>query len=219
MGNCAMAMPLVITFLKAPRPGLVKTRLGRDIGFDQALRVYRALAESQIRRLPPAVGVQISYAPRGAAAEMKSWLGRRLLYRAQVGGGLGERLQHAFATAFRRGFGPVLAIGADCPALDCDTIERAIGLLGRNDVVLGPASDGGYYLVGLRWPTTGIFRDVPWSTDQVLETTLARIAEAGLTGVQLEVKDDLDTLSDLRRFMASDLSADLPADIRLATSA
>lgn len=190
-----------MVFLKAPRRGTVKTRLGRNIGFDKALRIYRTLAETQVDRIPPSIAGQINYAPRGALPEMRAWLGNKLDYCVQAGGGLGDRLSHAFAAAFRCGHAPVMAIGADCPELDGDCLERAVGLLRQHDVVLGPAGDGGYYLIGLRRPAAELFRGIPWSTGEVLSATLARAEGMGWTHALLEQKDDVDTVADLRRWL------------------
>lgn len=193
--------PLVMVFLKAPRPGTVKTRLGREIGFGAATQLYREMAEEQLRRILPGLIPEIHYAPRGAGAEMRRWLGRGFAYRAQSGGGLGERLSGAFAGAFQRGYRPVIAIGADCPGLEEASLRRAIDMLAGADVVLGPASDGGYYLIGLRHPAPRLFEEIEWSTRTVLAATRARIRECGLSCRTLEEKDDLDDLTALRRFL------------------
>lgn len=190
---------LVMIFLKAPRPGTVKTRLGKETGFEQATVVYRQLAEAQLSWIPADFGTEIHYAPRGAVQEMRAWLGGRRLYRAQTGGNLGARLGQAFAGAFRRGYARVIAIGSDCPELDEDCLHRASRALAENDVVLGPATDGGYYLIGLRRPAPRLFEDIAWSTATVLATTQARIQECGLSSFLLEEKEDIDDLASLRR--------------------
>lgn len=193
---------LVMAFLKAPRPGTVKTRLGREIGFDGATVVYRDLAEQQLRRIPGEFRTEIRYAPHGAAAEMRQWLGRGCHYRAQSGGDLGERMRNAFAQGFQRGYQQIIAIGADCPELDEACLRRAAGLLAESDVVLGPASDGGYYLIGLRRPEPRLFAGIEWSTATVLATTQARIRECGLSCSLMEEKEDIDDLATLRRHQA-----------------
>lgn len=193
---------LVMAFLKAPRPGTVKTRLGRELGFAEATRVYRDLAEQQLRRIPGEFRTEIHYAPRGAAAEMRQWLGRGHHYRAQSGGDLGERMSKAFAGGFQRGYRRILAIGSDCPELDAACLRRAGALLERTDVVLGPATDGGYYLIGLRRPAPRLFEEIAWGASTVLATTLSRMRECELSGSLLEEKEDIDDLAALTRHLA-----------------
>lgn len=193
------APPLVLLFLKAPRAGLVKTRLAQDLGPTRAVRVYRRLAATQLRRIPATWPVEIQYTPRGARAEMRAWLGVRGTLRLQRGGDLGARMQAAFARAFARGARPVLAIGGDCPGLDATRLGTAVGALARADVVLGPARDGGYYLIGLRRPAPELFRDIPWSTDRVWRTTQQRAWAAGHQVHLLPKLEDVDDLASLRR--------------------
>jgi len=193
---------LLMAFLKAPRPGTVKTRLGQELGFAEATEVYRDLAEQQLRRIPGEFRTEIHYAPRGAAAEMKQWLGRGYHYRAQSGGDLGERMSKAFARGFQRGYRRILAIGSDCPELDAACLRRAGELLGQTDVVLGPATDGGYYLIGLRRPEPRLFEAVDWGTPTVFATTQARLLERGLSCALLEEKEDIDDLAGLWRHQA-----------------
>ena len=193
---------LVMAFLKAPRPGTVKTRLGREIGFNEATVVYRDLAEQQLGRIPAGFRTEIHYAPRGAGNEMRQWLGRNYHYRAQCGGDLGERMRRAFGQGFVRGYQPIIAIGSDCSGLDEVCLRQAVAALAQSDVVLGPASDGGYYLIGLRRPEPRLFETIEWSTAAVLATTQARIRECGLSCSLLEEKEDVDDQAGLRRHLA-----------------
>ena len=188
--------------LKAPRVGLVKTRLGRQVGFDQATRVYRAMAERQVGRVPETFRLEVHYAPRGAGAEMRAWLGTARHYCVQSGGDLGRRLTSAFARAFRRGAHEVIAIGADCPGLDGDCLAEASSRLRKADVVLGPAADGGYYLIGLRRPVPELFTAIAWSSEKVLSQTLERAAAGGLSCELLSIKEDIDDLESLRRHLS-----------------
>ncbi|MBI2517028.1 MAG: TIGR04282 family arsenosugar biosynthesis glycosyltransferase [Opitutae bacterium] len=195
---------LVMAFFKAPRPGTVKTRLGREIGHEPATALYRRMAEEQLARIPAEMRAEVHYAPRGAKPDMTEWLGKRH-YRAQAGGDLGARLNHAFLTGFRRGYRPVLAIGADCPDLDAACLRRAVLLLGSHDVVLGPATDGGYYLIGLRAPAPRLFADIEWSTSTVLADTVQRAKAGGLSVAQLEERLDIDDLASLKQHLGTGL--------------
>jgi len=168
---------------------------------NEATAVYRQLAEQQLLRIPESNHTEIHYAPRGAAGEMRTWLGNRFSYRVQCGGDLGKRMSYAFARGFERGYKSIIAIGSDCPELDEACLRQAADLLTKTDVVLGPASDGGYYLIGLRMDEPRLFEEIPWSTEKVLETSLLRIAETGLSHALLDTKEDVDDLPGFRRFI------------------
>jgi rSAM/selenodomain-associated transferase 1 len=190
-------MTAVLVFAKAPRLGEVKTRLARDIGEADALEVYRAVGGRVVCGVATDYPVTVWYYPPEAGTEMREWLGDHE-FRAQHGRDLGERLSHAFASHFSRGAGPVLAIGADAPGVSTATIREAVAALAEVDVVLGPAVDGGYYLLGLNRFESGLFTDIPWSSDRVLQVTVARCRSNDLRVRQLGALRDLDTAEDLR---------------------
>jgi len=197
LATASTSRVVVLVMLKAPRPGLVKTRLAETIGPLPAARIYRRLAEGQLVQLPPAWPVEIHFAPADAATEMRAWLGPQRSYFPQASGVLGPRLIHAVQTAFERGATGVLVIGADCPDLDTPLLETAATALAASRVVLGPAHDGGYYLIGLSAPCPELFTNIPWSTSEVLATTLARVATQGWQATLLPRLGDVDTLDDL----------------------
>jgi len=190
----------LLVFLKAPRPGQVKTRLAADIGADEAARVYRGLAERVLAQTSPerADSYQrvLFFAPADAQAEIAAWLPGETLV-AQDPGDLGRRMEAAFALAFARGATRAALIGTDVPRLSRVHVEEALNALDRCPVVLGPATDGGYYLVGLRQPQPDLFRDVAWGTSSVRETTLHRAAALGLAVHLLPPLRDVDTAADL----------------------
>ena len=144
----------LVVFVKHPTPGAVKTRLVPALGAETAAALYRALVEHVLAGTSPARGEYerlVFYAPREATQAMRRWLvGVQL--RHQAGEGLGERLTDAVARAFRRGAGRVAVIGSDAPSLTRADVTAAFAALDAADVVLGPAEDGGYYLVALRAP-------------------------------------------------------------------
>jgi len=181
--------------LKAPRPGLVKTRLAREAGKIEAARIYRHLVHRQLRALPSGWPVIVWYAPPGAGREMKSWLGPTYRYRPQCAGDLGRRLVHAVRQTFHAGARRVIFLGGDCPYVSAPDLRRTARSLRKVDVVLGPATDGGYYLVGLRRPEPVIFRGIAWSTDRVLRQTLEAVKQAGLTHLLLEELEDVDDVA------------------------
>ncbi|MEW6218991.1 MAG: TIGR04282 family arsenosugar biosynthesis glycosyltransferase, partial [Thermodesulfobacteriota bacterium] len=125
------------------------------------------------------------------------WLGGDLSVRPQGWGGLGRRMQRAFAEAWREGMHRVVLFGSDCPGLAPRHLLAACQALAGRDVVLGPARDGGYYLVGLGRPVTGLFRGMPWGQPSVLARTRQRICDQGLTLALLEELADIDRPADL----------------------
>lgn len=129
--------------------------------------------------------------------EMAAWLGRGVAWQPQQGADLGERMAHAFAQAFERGFQRVVLVGADCPSLDVAVLARAFQALGRHELVLGPAGDGGYYLIGLNRPCPALFSGIAWGSHQVLAQTLAAAARAALVTALLERLPDVDRPADL----------------------
>lgn len=190
----------LIAFAKAPRPGRVKTRLAAAIGDAEAASLYRVMGRQVldgVRGGDYRIVVYVDPAKELAAA--REWLGAAgVEFRPQRGGDLGERLADAFRREFRRAR-RVCAIGTDAPAVDRHVVERAFAKLSTSDLVLGPALDGGYYLIGTTgyWPE--LFREVPWSTEEVMTVTQARARALKLWTTALEPLPDIDTVEDLER--------------------
>jgi hypothetical protein len=195
----AQLVPTVVVMLKAPREGTVKTRLAADIGHAQATRIYRLLVERQMAAIPAHWPIEVHFSPADAHEEMRDWLGQRPTLHAQAEGDLGQRLTFAVDTAFARGASATIVIGGDCPELNEDALKSAAGDLGTHKVVLGPASDGGYYLIGLTLPQPELFIDIPWSTNGVLAATLQKTSALGLIPLCQSVRDDVDTVGDMHR--------------------
>ena len=188
-------------FVRAPRRGTVKTRLAAAVGDDAALRIYRRLAEhavAEARALAEdGVEVRVHFTPADAEGEVRAWLGPGVLYLPQARGGLGERMREAFARAFADGRRRVVIIGSDLPELDATLLRRAFALLDSHEAVIGPARDGGYYLLGLREMVEGVFAGIAWSTPTVLRETMARLAAAGIVPATLPALADVDEVGDL----------------------
>lgn len=191
----------VLIFVRAPEAGRVKTRLAAGIGPEAALRVYRRLAEhalDEARALGPGVSVRVHFTPADAGEAVGAWLGEGPVYLPQAEtADLGERMRAAFAEAFAAGFRRVVIIGSDLPELSAGLLRRAFGLLETHPAVLGPARDGGYWLLGLREMIGAVFADVPWSTDGVLARTLGVLRENGIEPALLETLGDVDLPEDL----------------------
>jgi rSAM/selenodomain-associated transferase 1 len=193
----------LIVFLKHPTPGRVKTRLAAALGEADAAGVYRALAEELMRRTRSERYRRLAFhAPGDSRSELEAWLPGEE-WHPQQGRDLGERMSRAFDTAFASGAERVAIVGSDLPWLGEAQIASALAGLEADDCVVGPSSDGGYYLLGLRRPAPALFRDVAWSTGSVLEATLARARELGLSVASLETRSDVDTLEDLREQWSS----------------
>jgi len=191
----------LIVFLKAPRLGTVKTRLAKTLGADDACAAYRQLVETLLARIAEVETVELCFAPDEAKHEILPWIRGSWQAVAQGGGDLGERLDRAFQSAFTQGSRRVLIIGSDCPEITISDLEAAWSALEFHDVTLGPADDGGYWLIGLRAPQPSLFCEMPWSTSEVLRTTLDRCAAAGLRVQLLRTLSDVDTEDDWRGFL------------------
>lgn len=191
----------LVVFVKAPRPGEVKTRLAASIGAVRAAELYRVMAERVFRETAPSPGAPARvffYSPPEAHREIEEWLpGERCL--AQSGRDLGARMSAAFQWAFDGGASRVVLIGTDVPELSRADIALAFEGLRGSEVVIGPALDGGYYLIGTTQPVPALFDGIPWSTPSVLGQTLARAESIGLRVAPLPVRVDVDTFDDLRR--------------------
>jgi hypothetical protein len=188
-------------FLKAPRPGRVKTRLAKTLGAEAACAAYRHLVETLLHRLANLDHVDLCHAPDEAEQEILPWLRPGWRTTTQGAGDLGERLDRAFRNAFASGSRRVLVIGSDCPEITTADLEAGWSALESHDVVLGPAVDGGYWLVGLRAPQPSMFDAMPWSTSAILPATLDRCAAAGLTVQLLRTLADVDTEEAWRAYL------------------
>lgn len=200
MGGMAVADQLVV-LLKAPRPGLVKTRLAARLGVDEATRAYRCLVEGVLKNVSGLPGVELRYAPDEAAAELSEWQRPGWTLAPQGDGDFGARLVRAFEENFAAGARRVVVIGADCPYVGMADLAAAFAALAAADVVLGPAVDGGYWLIGLHAPQPGLFRDIAWSTAAVLAQTERRATSASLTVARLRTLSDVDTEADWLRWL------------------
>jgi rSAM/selenodomain-associated transferase 1 len=195
-----MTRDVLVVFVKAPRPGAVKTRLIPSLGAGNAAAFYRVLAEESVRRTEPLAGEYdrlFFFAPDEARAEMTAWLGAGP-WLPQQGSDLGARMAAAFETAFRGGARRVALIGTDVPGISRERVLEALSALESDIVVLGPAPDGGYYLVALARPRAELFDGIVWGTSGVLGATLARARALGLSVRLLEPLTDIDTLEDVR---------------------
>ncbi len=194
----------VILFVKFPEKGKVKSRLSRDMDWDFVLRLYECMVEDTIEVLKRArAPFVICFDPPGALDLMRSWLGPEFSFSPQTGNDLGARMEQAFVQAFSGGADRALLIGSDIPGLRSEVIAEAFESLASHDAVIGPARDGGYYLIGFQKKgfEASIFHDMMWSTPSVCSETMVRLRGRNRTVHVLPRCSDVDTKEDLKTFL------------------
>jgi hypothetical protein len=191
----------LIIFTRYPEPGKAKTRLIPALGPDGAADLHRQMTEKTVlwarglvAQFP--ITLEIRFAG-GGGRRLQRWLGDDLAFVPQRKGNLGERMARAFHEAFQEGVRFAVLIGTDCPGLSASLGSEAFAALRSHDVVLGPATDGGYYLIGLRKMATQLFAGIPWGTENVFSKTLDIATELGLAVHRLTLLDDVDRPEDL----------------------
>lgn len=192
------ATDMLIIFTKNPILGKVKTRLALAIGDEEALRVHQSLVKETIVKVDHCHCDKVVYFSDGInAVNIFSEHGFR--QEVQTEGDLGKRMKHAFEKEFAKGYTSIVIIGTDCPEIDDASISLAFKLLEDKDVVLGPADDGGYYLLGLSTMYNELFDDIAWSTSTVFQSTVDRVHKLSLSLGLTAKKQDIDTLDDLKK--------------------
>ncbi len=191
----------LLIFTKYPTPGRVKTRLIPALGPEAAAALMQRLTAHTLAQAAAFAAGQdirlVVYYTGSTAADMQALFGPGLRYRPQAAGDLGARLVAALQETLSVGPHPVVIIGCDCPDLSPAILSAAFARLQDHDLVLGPAADGGYYLIGLTTVQPALFQDLAWGTDTVLAHTLAKAADAGLRTALLPTLRDLDRPEDL----------------------
>lgn len=203
----------LIIFTRYPEPGKTKTRLIPALGAEGAAELQRQMAEDTLARAkklkasrPLSVEVHFTNGDRNL---MQDWLGSEPIYRQQGEGDLGKRMASAFETAFADAMTGVAIVGVDCPDLSVQLMAKAFEVLEQYDLVLGPAQDGGYYLIGLKRLIPELFVGVSWGTSVVRQQTVEIAKGLGLAIAYLPILNDIDRPEDLefirgRRFEPAD---------------
>lgn len=192
----------LIVFVKNPVVGQVKTRLAADIGADKATEVYKKLlkiTQQAVENTNAKVGIWYA----GHPAKHDLW--DAYTKHKQSDGDLGKRMCHAIEMSLNFA-SKVCIIGSDCPHITSEIINRAFEALTHNDVVIGPARDGGYYLIGMSRLHPAIFENIPWSSESVYSCTIDILQQLNLTYHLLPLLSDIDTLEDLHQTMPELLS-------------
>jgi rSAM/selenodomain-associated transferase 1 len=183
------APPRIVIFARWPQAGKVKTRLASALGDDAAACIYRRLLDHTLGAAGDS-GLPVELRVTGASCEaFEAEFGPRFCLREQGEGDLGDRLARVEP--------PALVIGSDLPALTAELLREAAVSLEEHEVVIGPARDGGYWLIGLRQPMPWLFADMAWSTPAVLPETLGRLEARGIAPAMLPELADIDEPEDL----------------------
>ena len=191
----------LIIFTRYPEPGKTKTRLIPVLGKAGAANLHRLMAQRTIARAlslqkSRRLSVEIHHTG-GSQQQMQDWLGTDLIYQNQIDGDLGARMTAAFQNSFDSGVDKVAIVGTDCPDLKAEILAQAFDELSDRDLVLGPAKDGGYYLIGLRRSIPELFDGINWGTSEVFASTRAIAQNLGLNIAVLPILADIDRPEDL----------------------
>ncbi len=202
----------LLVFARLPEHGRVKTRLAQSIGDDRALAIYEAMLRDRLASIGQSnaeTEIEIVWAPsENANGEVLTRAFGDFPTAMQTGRSLGDRLSMSFSERFFfHATEKIIAIGVDDPQLPRDLIDHAFGLLDSCEWVIGPASDGGYYLIGCRASAfdSDVFQDIDWGTSSVFASTLAKIRDWQNCVAVLPLRHDIDVLEDLERY-ATDVS-------------
>jgi uncharacterized protein len=200
-----MSKEALLIFTKNPEAGKVKTRLAATLGDEAALSIYRQLllhTVSATEYLP--VDKFVFYSNH--IGQKDYWSDKNYYKLLQEGNDLGERMKNAFVAAFQKGYNKVVIIGTDCPDLNAPVIMNAYVYLEDHDIVIGPAIDGGYYLLGMKKLHPRLFEKIDWSTGKVLAQTLKICESSNLSTFLLPELSDIDDENDLKKYMNRSLA-------------
>jgi rSAM/selenodomain-associated transferase 1 len=202
----------LLFFVKYPEKGKVKSRLAVGIGDDSAVRVYKNIVDQMLSTLKKGTfPLYICFFPNNAQTPIRNWLGREYRYMPQNGKDLGERMKNGFIDGFALGYKRIVLIGSDIPDLPMRHIEEAFESLKKMDAAIGPAYDGGYYLIGFKdmafFPQ--VFEGIAWGTKNVFGETMKKFKRSRRVVYTLPYQRDIDTAEDLKR-LKDELSSNHP---------
>jgi uncharacterized protein len=196
----------IIIFCKYPVEGNVKTRVAKTIGNEFAVNLYKLLSEYTFQELLKTENVfqYLFYDNIAERDNIKKWAGSEFSFELQEGNDLGEKMYNAFKKVIDRGSTKTIIVGTDIPDISSDDIQKAFQALNNSDVVIGPAKDGGYYLLGMKKLYRSFFTGIEWSKDTVFKKTLEKINSLDLSYSMLPELIDIDTEEDLKNWFAND---------------
>jgi rSAM/selenodomain-associated transferase 1 len=193
----------VLLFIRAPELGRVKTRLEKKMDAKTVLTLYKHFVEDTMESLTAGGhDIIVFFSPLHKEPAVRAWLGDTIHFQPQTGRNLGERMRNAFSTVFAMGLDQAVLMGSDSPDIDIGIIDEAYAFLENRDVVIGPAEDGGYYLIGFQKKAFDgdVFSGIDWGTEHVYQQTMQHVHDAGLITHVLPVWQDIDTFEDLTAF-------------------
>lgn len=191
----------LIIFTRYPQSGKTKTRLIPALGEEGAANLQRQMTEYTVSKVKKfqssaAISFEIRFAG-GDLQLMQNWLGTELNYQLQGEGDLGKRMKNSFLSAFNQGAQEVITIGIDCPGVNAQLLSEAFEKIRNCDLLLGPAVDGGYYLIGLKRAIEELFINIDWGTAKVLQQTVDIAQQFNLSVAYLQTLADVDRPEDL----------------------
>ncbi len=195
------ARSIILVFVKAPVSGQVKSRLAGAIGDEAALELYKCFGLDIIDAVKKTgYPFRICFHPPEAEQSVVAWLGTNCGLDPQRGHDLGERMEHAFSRIFAEGFERAVLVGSDIPDIPSSVFHEAISSLGAHDLVIGPALDGGYYLIGFGKQAflPRLFHGPSWGSRTVFRETMSIARSSGLASYRLRQWRDIDTIADLK---------------------
>lgn len=187
----------LLIFVKNLIFGQVKTRLAATAGNEAAINIYKELLQ-HTNSVTQSVDADKIVFYSSYIDEEDIWNSKHFKKQIQKGKDLGERMQYAFASVFEAGYEKAIIIGTDCPGIDKKILENAFAILNNYDLAIGPARDGGYYLLGMKKLYAELFKEVEWSTDTVLKQTIQKCRQLNLGYALLPVLVDVDEEKDLK---------------------
>ena len=193
----------VLLFVRAPELGRVKTRLEKKMGAATVLRLYKCFVQDIMETLiTGGHDITVFFTPPDRGLAVRSWLGETIPVQKQSGKTLGDRMRNAFSDVFATGVDQAVLLGSDLPDMDNRIIDESFEFLEKEGLVIGPALDGGYYLIGFRKNAfdSDLFSGIDWGTSSVFRQTLGKIHTAGLNCHVLPSHQDIDTHDDLMAF-------------------
>jgi rSAM/selenodomain-associated transferase 1 len=196
--------------VKNPERGKVKSRLAAVVGNESAVNVYKNIVDRMLSTLKERTfPLYICFSPKNAQKSVKNWLGRDYRYIPQNGKDLGERMRNGFIEGFAMGHKRVVLIGSDIPDLQLHFIEQAFASLRKKDAVIGPAYDGGYYLIGFKNKTFSpqVFEGIAWGRETVFDETIKKLKRVRRAVHTLPSLRDIDTAEDLKRLKCGNSSS------------
>jgi len=195
----------IIVFTRFPIEGKVKTRLAKNMGNKFAVSLFRVCAEHTFKELLKVreTGLELFLfcSEENEIEQVKQWTGNNFNCYSQQGSDLGLKMQNAFEVVFKKGYKKVIIIGTDAPDVSMNLVQNAISVLDNYSVVIGPANDGGYFLLGFKSKLIDLFSGIEWSTDSVFDNTIEKLNNSKTNYFMLDGLTDIDTLEDLQYWL------------------